>query len=40
MTAIQIIKQLLNGQHLEPKELKEAQKIVDRLQTELKTRKI
>ena len=39
MTDIQIIKQLLNGFHLEPKELQRAKNIVNQLQNDLKNRK-
>ena len=38
MEDLQIIKQLLNGYHLEPKELERAKKILIQLQTELKNR--
>lgn len=35
MTDIQIVEQLLNGNHLEPKELNRAEKIVANLSNEL-----
>jgi len=38
MKDLQIITQLLNGFHLEPKELDVARELVDQLQTELKNR--
>jgi len=39
METLQIIEQLLNGNHLEPKELQEAENIVNRLNTEIESRK-
>lgn len=39
MTDIQIIKQLLNGNHLSNTELKRAETILNSLNTELKNRK-
>lgn len=38
MTPIQILTQLLNGHHLEPAELKQAEKILHGLNAELKSR--
>ena len=38
MKTLQIIEQLLNGNHLEPNELKEAKNIVSRLDNEIKSR--
>lgn len=38
MKTLQIIEQLLNGNHLEPNELKEAQIIVNKLDAEIKSR--
>ena len=39
MKDLQILKQLLNGQHLEPNEIIKAEKLLNKLQIELKTRK-
>lgn len=39
MTDIQILKQLLNGWHLEPKELERAEELVKRLTIYLKQNK-
>ena len=38
MENLQILKQLLNGHHLEPKELQEAGKLINRLQVEVRNR--
>lgn len=39
MKTLQIIEQLLKGNHLEPNELKEAENIVYKLENEIKSRK-
>lgn len=39
MTDLQLIKQLLNGEHLEPKELQRSKKILNNLNQEIKSRK-
>lgn len=39
MEDIQIIKQLLNGNHLEPKEIERAERIIYNLRVELHSRK-
>jgi hypothetical protein len=38
MKDLQILKQLLNGHHLEPKEIEQAKKVLNRLNIELKNR--
>tara|TARA_R110000822_G_scaffold127454_1_gene262938 strand:- start:5610 stop:5732 length:123 start_codon:yes stop_codon:yes gene_type:complete len=40
MTDLQILEQILNGNHLEPNELKRAKQILQSLNTELKNRKL